>query len=116
MQQLDVQQGIDGQWYLTGYAPSQELPSQQQILKRYEDAVQAHLDATAQSRGYDNTYTCLSYLFSTDATWSKQSKIFSMWRDSVWHKCHQILDAVKEGTLKQPTVKELIENLPVIDW
>lgn len=116
MQQLDVQQGSDGQWYLTGYAPAKQLPSQQQILKGYEDAVQAHLDATAQSRGYDNTYTCLSYLSSTDQIWRRESNAFNEWRDKVWRKCHQILNAVMAGYSPRPTIEELIEQLPEIDW
>ena len=31
-------------------------PSVEAVKKVYENAVQAHLDATAQTRGYDNTY------------------------------------------------------------
>ena len=52
-------------------------PSMEVIKKMYEDAVQAHLDATAQSRGYDDTYTCLSYLNSTDEVWRTEANIFN---------------------------------------
>lgn len=88
----------------------------EEIVKGYEDAVQSHLDATAQSRGYDNTYTCLSYLSSTDEVWNREANAFNAWRDSVWRKCHEILDAVTAGTLPPPTVEELIAQLPKINW
>jgi hypothetical protein len=91
-------------------------PTQEEIIKGYEDAVQAYLDKTAQSRGYDNTYTCLSYLSSTDEIWRRESNAFNAWRDQVWRKCHEILNAVKAGLTEPPTVEELITRLPVIDW
>jgi hypothetical protein len=78
--------------------------------------VQAHLDATAQTRGYDNTYTCLSYLNSTDEQWRRESNAFNAWRDSVWRKAHEILNAFMAGKIEQPTVEEVIAQLPPIDW
>ena len=85
-------------------------------IKVYENAVQAHLDATAQTRGYDNTYTCLSYTTSKDETWLRESLAFSEWRDSVWRKAHEILNAFKVGAIPQPTVEEVIAQLPKISW
>lgn len=91
-------------------------PTPEEIVRGYEDAVQAHLDATAQSRDYDNTYTCLSYLSSTDEIWNREANAFNAWRDQVWRKCHEILNAVMAGDIQPPTVEELIEQLPAIDW
>lgn len=91
-------------------------PTQEDIIKGYENAVQSYLDQTAQSRDYDNTYTCLSYLSSTDEVWHREANAFNAWRDQVWRKCHSILNAVLEGAAPAPTVEELIAQLPVIDW
>ena len=91
-------------------------PTQDEIIKGYEYAVQRHLDKTAQSKGYDNTYTCLSYLNSTDEKWKTESTIFNSWRDSVWQKCHELLNAFIAGELEQPTIEEVIEALPKIEW
>ena len=96
--------------------PPPPEPTIEEIIKGYEDAVQAYLDQTAQSRDYDNTYTCLSYLSSTDETWNRESHAFNAWRDQVWRKCHEILNAVMAGDMVMPTVDELINILPVIDW
>lgn len=95
------------------YPPPPTIEEQKKI---YENAVQAHLDAIAQTRGYDNTYTCLSYLNSTDETWKRESNAFNAWRDSVWRKAHEILNAFMAGEIKQPTVEEVISQLPPIDW
>ena len=83
--------------------------------KDYENAVQNHLDSAAQSKGYDNTYTCLSYLSSTNAKWKNESAAFNAWRDSVWLKCHELL-AAWASTGIQPTIAEVIAALPVITW
>jgi hypothetical protein len=96
--------------------PAPPEPTPEEIVRGYENAVQAHLDATAQSRDYDNTYTCLSYLSSTDEIWRRESNAFNAWRDQVWRKCHEILNAVMAGQTAAPTVEELIAQLPVIDW
>ena len=90
--------------------------SLEEIIRSYENAVQAHLDATAQNRDYDNTYTCLSYLSSTDETWNREANIFNAWRDAVWRKCHEVLNAVMAGTLTPPSIEELIAQLPKIEW
>ena len=96
--------------------PKPPAPTPEEIIRGYEDAVQAYLDQTAQSKDYDNTYTCLSYLSSTDETWNREAHIFNAWRDQVWRKCHEILDAVLAGETAPPTVEGLIAQLPVIDW
>lgn len=86
------------------------------IQKRYEDAVQRHIDRVAEKRGYTNGYTCLSYIDSTDQIWKRQANIFNSWRDSVWHKCHEILKQYQSGEIEQPTIRELINLLPKIEW
>ena len=106
---------IDGVQTIVANPPPPE-PTPEEILKGYEDAVQKHLDKTAQSRDYDNTYTCLSYLSSTDETWYRESHAFNAWRDQVWRKCHEIMNAALEGVIQPPTVEEIIAQLPVIDW
>lgn len=96
--------------------PPPPAPTPEEIIRGYEDAVQAYLDQTAQSRDYDNTYTCLSYLSSTDEVWNREANAFNAWRDQVWRKCHEILNAVMAGEIEAPTVEGLIVQLPVIDW
>lgn len=74
-----------------------------QILQRKQD-------------GYDNTYTCLSYLNSSDQKWYNESHAFNLWRDAVWHKCHELLNAYMAGEMEKISIDELISRLPEIDW
>ena len=116
MELMEIEQGFDGARYLAGYAPVKPAPTVEETLKLYEEAVQEYLDITAQERGYDSTYTCLSYISSTDETWNREAHIFNAWRDSVWRKCHAVLDEFMEGKRSQPTVAELLAELPAIIW
>ena len=105
-----------GGYYEVVRLPEPPPPSVEAVKKVYENAVQAHLDATAQTRGYDNTYTCLSYMKSTYEIWNRESNAFNAWRDSVWRKAHEILNAFMAGAIPQPTVEEVIAQLPKITW
>jgi hypothetical protein len=106
----------DGDKERTFEIVANEPPTVEEQKAAYEFAVQSHLDATAQTRGYDNTYTCLSYLSSTDEIWKRESNAFNAWRDSVWRKAHEILNAFMAGKIEQPTIEEVIAQLPPIDW
>ena len=110
---MEVEEAFDGAWYAAGKAPA---TPPEKIIKCYENAVQSYLDATAQAKGYDNTYTCLSYLSSTDETWNREAHAFNAWRDAVWRKCHEIMNAALAGELAPPPVDELIAMFPEIEW
>ena len=105
-----------GEYYEVVASPEPSTPSMEEQKKVYENEVQAYLDATAQTRGYDNTYTCLSYINSTDEVWRRESNAFNVWRDSVWRKAHEILNAFMAGEIEQPTIEEVLAQLPPIDW
>lgn len=50
MELMEVEQGYDGQWYLSGYAPvkPQEL-IEKELQKHYTDLIQSILDKEAQA-------------------------------------------------------------------
>jgi hypothetical protein len=91
-------------------------PTNEELLLTYENKIQAIIDATAKSKGYDNSYTCLSYLNSKNTTWKTEAETFLDWRDSVWEKCHELLNAYNEGKLKKLTIEQIIAELPKITW
>lgn len=86
--------------------------TQQQLTQ----AVQDHMDSTAQTKGYDNIHTACSYYNSTDHIFATEGQACLQWRDKVWRTCYNILDEVKAGTRKIPTAEELIAELPVLEW
>ena len=116
MELMEVEEAYNGAWYVAGKAPAAPEPTTEEILECYENAVQNYLDATAQAKGYDNTYTCLSYLSSTDETWNREAHAFNVWRDAVWRKCHEVMNAALSGEIAPPPVDELISQLPEINW
>lgn len=80
--------------------------------KVYEQAVQAHLDAGAQAKGYDNILSACSYAGYTNP-FQTEGQSFVVWRGAVWAYCYEQLALVKAGTRTAPTVEELIAELPM---
>ena len=83
---------------------------------RLSAAVQAHVDATARSQGYDSALSCVSYIDSTVATYRAEAATMRDWRDAVWTRCYELLAEVQAGTRPVPTESELIALLPRIGW
>ena len=90
--------------------------TEEQIKKVLTNAVQAHMDTVAQTRGYDNIHTACSYVNSTDEIFAAEGAACLAWRDSVWRKCYDILAEVQAGSRPIPTVEDLIAELPAFDW
>lgn len=79
------------------------------------NAVQSHLDTTAQLLGYDSIATAVTY--ASEAAVSKfqtEGQAFREWRSLVWAHCHAVLAAVVAGERAVPTAEELIAELPVV--
>lgn len=106
---------LDEEGIITEMTP-EEYEVAHRTLKSYESAVDELLKNTANERGYDSAYTCLSYMNSINPTWKAEAEAFNSWRDSVWLKCHEILNAVNAGTRPAPSIEELLSELPQIDW
>ena len=57
-------------------------PPEPQTLEDYRAAIRAHVDATAQTRDYDNAVSCASYVNSTNPTWADEASAFVAWREA----------------------------------
>lgn len=86
------------------------------LIGVFRQAIQAHIDTTAQSRSYDSGVTCSSYVGSANPQWSAEAQAFVAWRDVIWAHAYTELAKVKGGEREQPTVAEMIDELPAIDW
>lgn len=80
--------------------------------KEYAEAIQKHIDETAQSKGYENGISLASYDSSTNVTWANEAQTFIAWRDDVWEYAFTELEKVKSGQRQQPTLEELLRELP----
>ena len=86
-------------------------------IAAFRRAVQAHVDATAQSRDYDNGNSLASYTSSTVAAWKAEADAFTAWRDAVWTFVIERLAQVEAGEVSLPESPDaLIALLPDIDW
>lgn len=92
------------------YAPPAPEPL---TLNDYKDAVQAHLDAAAQSRLYTDGNSLATYTASTNEQWAAEAAAFVAWRDAVWQQVYALWDDPPDPL---PTPAELIALLPEITW
>jgi hypothetical protein len=84
-------------------------------LASYKVAFDAHLDAVAQSRQYDNRLTIVAYASSTNAQWAAEAAAFIAWRDEAMLYMFQQLSAVEAGA-PAPSVVDFIGGIAPIDW
>jgi len=77
----------------------------------FSKAIQSHLDAEAQKAGYDDIVSASSYAGYTNP-FQAEGKSFLTWRGAVWNYAFQQMQAVVAGTRTEPTVDELIAELP----
>jgi hypothetical protein len=82
----------------------------------YARAIQAHVDAVAQGKGYANGFALAGYRSSTVPAWAAESETFLLWRDTVWIYAYTQMAAVQAQQRSQPTVAELVQELPQISW
>lgn len=106
------------------YADRVEVPAvaipvedlMQQTKDRLTMAVQAHLDTTAQARGYDGILSLCSYATSTDPVFAAEGQAGVVWRDACWRAGYNIMAEVLAGTRDIPTEAELLAAMPEIGW
>jgi hypothetical protein len=92
-------------------------PDPAQVKEAFRRAVQAHIDATAQSRSYDNGMALAGYVNSAVPPWKAEAEAFIAWRDQVWLFVFEKLAQVEAGEVEAPSSPEaLIGWLPQIEW
>jgi len=79
----------------------------------YRDAVQVHLDKLAQGYGYDSIASAVTYAEEPSVPkFQAEGIAFRALRSLSWAYCYAQLDAVTAGARAQPSVAELIAELP----
>jgi hypothetical protein len=112
---------VDGAW---GYSPIQdpEAPPTEEPepyvpnLSDYEDVIQEHIDNTARERSFRDGVTMASYFHSSVFEWATEAAEFIVWRDQVWLYVYQEHSRVLSGARTQPTMDELLAELPQPNW
>ncbi len=102
----------NGQWATTWV---QQPLGEQEIAGAYERAVDAHLDAAAQARGYASIVTAVTYAGDAHPKFGPEGDAFKAWRSAVYAACYTILAAVQAGERPPPTLEQLMAELPPLD-
>ena len=90
-------------------------PTAEQVAATYAAAVQLHMDAAAVAAGYDDIKTAVTYAEEPAvARFQTEGAAFRAWRSLCWDYCYTQLAAVQSATRTQPTVAELIAELPAL--
>ncbi len=100
-------------WTVEAISAEEQAERIKQILV---DAVQQHLDTTAQARSYDGILSLCSYATSADPVFAAEGQAGVVWRDAVWRYCYQVLADCQAGARPVPTAEELIAELPAMVW
>jgi hypothetical protein len=86
-------------------------------IDKYRAAVQAHIDATAKSRGYNDGAAMAGYVVSAVPPWKAEAEVFVAWRDQVWLAVFEMLAQIQSGDMEAPeSTGALIGWLPQIEW
>lgn len=85
-------------------------------LADYVAAIEAHIEATASAKAYSGAVSLAIYVNSTVPQWAAEAAAFVAWRDGVWSYAYAEMAKVQAGTRSQPTVAELVAELPSIGW
>lgn len=85
-------------------------------VSTYSNAIQEHIDKTAMSKDYANGISLASYDSSTNQVWASEAQAFISWRDNVWTYAYTELEKVKNGQRPQPTIEQILSELPQIVW
>lgn len=85
-------------------------------VTEYTQAVQAHLDMTAQTHNYDGILSACTYAGSSVPKFAAEGQACVLWRDNVWASSYQILGEVQVGQRQPPTISELLTMLPAMTW
>ena len=108
----------------TGYLTPEERaathpapgPTPEELQRQFVDAIQARLDAFAQTRNYDGILSAATYATSTVPTFQTEGQYAVQARDVTWAKGYEILGAVMSGQRPMPTLAEVIAELPELEW
>lgn len=95
------------------YIPTWRLHDMQ---KHYTDAVQAWMNAEAQTHGYDDIFTAVGYVGDPNERFAAEGEACRAWRSEVWTACYAYLDAVLAGEEELVPEEELIDRLPQLTW
>lgn len=109
----------DGQYVMQYDITNKQLTADERLVvmtQRCDAALSSHLDATAQSRRYDNRITC-ALRAGYPGPFQAEGQAFAAWMDTCNAMGYQFLAEVQAGTRPLPaTTQEFVNALPPMEW
>lgn len=94
----------------------EQLSPEQALIAQVTRVVQIRLDSVAQQRGYDGILSACTYVASAVPRFKAEAEAAVAWRDAVWSKCYEILAQAQAGERAVPSLGEVLQELPQIQW
>lgn len=113
---LTENEGVETEWLADDHPDALAWRNPPPSLDDYRRAIEALTAATAHARDYASAESIAGYVNSTVPAWAAEGQAFVAWRDAVWIYAFTELDRVTNGEREQPTIDDLIAELPVIEW
>ncbi len=102
------------EWVAEGNTPTPEFTFeeiQSNFKKEVTVVIQNHLDAFAQSKGYDSILSAVSYSGFINPFQAEAIQFFN-WRTAVWLYAIQLLSDVTNNVRTVPTIETILSELP----
>lgn len=94
----------------------QQPLAQDEIIRRCTTALDEHYAKVAQSKGYDNQYTC-ALRAGYPSVFQAEGKAFAEWMDGCNAQAYQLMQDVKNGVKPMPADEAaLVATLPAMVW
>jgi hypothetical protein len=82
------------------------------IQDQYMQKAQSVMNAQAQSMGYDNIFTAISYIGDPFKRFNDEAVALRAYRSRVWQHSNDLMAQVLAGDVAQPTLEEYEQGLP----
>ena len=107
----------DGEYFVVEAVPEPEPPTVEEKIKALTDAIQKFMDDKVHSeRGYDDVFTAISYINSTNRRFATEARQVLEWRDAIWTLSNSLLAQFKAGAIPEMTAEEVIAKFPELNW
>jgi len=93
-----------------------EPPAPPPTQADYAAAIQARVDAVAQAKQYTDGATLAGYATDPNPAYAGDAASFITWRSAVWVYANAQLALVLSGQRAQPTIDQLVGELPAAPW
>ncbi|WP_399696620.1 hypothetical protein [Xenophilus sp.] len=104
------------EWVAQGNTPdAPPPPNPEAAVADVVAALQAAMDAEAQTFGYDDIKTAITYRGDPNPKFAAEAEAFFVKRSKTWTQAYALLAEVQAGEAPMPTAAEAVAMMPALD-